>query len=81
MLRAFKEEEVKLAVADRNQAGLMERAIHKMKARETFAANQELVERGSLLTASGDPILSNANVGAQVIDPRTPQGFGNPMFR
>ena len=44
MLRAFKEEEVKLAVADRNQAGLMERAIHKMKARETFTENQELVE-------------------------------------
>ena len=81
MLRAFKEEEVKLAVADREQAGLMERAIHQMKSREMFEENQDLVERGSLVTASGDPILSNANVGAQVIDPRTPQGFGNPMFR
>lgn len=81
MLRAFKEEEVKLAVADRKQSGLFERAIHKMKARETFTENQELVERGSTVTAGGEPILSNVNIGVQVIDPRTPQGFGNPMLR
>ena len=81
MLRALKEEEVKLAVADRKQSGLFERAIHKMKARETFTENQELVERGSTVTAGGEPILSNVNIGVQVIDPRTPQGFGNPMLR
>ena len=81
MLQAFKEEEVKLTVADRRQAGLFERAIHKMTARETFAENQNLVERGSTVTAGGELILSNVNVGVQVIDPRTPQGFGNPMLR
>ena len=81
MLQAFKEEEVKLAVADRKQSGLFERAIHKMKARDTFAENQDLVEQVSNVTAGGEPILSNVNVGVQVIDPHTPQGFGNPMLR
>ena len=81
MGKAFREESVKLVVADRNQAGLMERALHQMKAREKFAENREFVDRGSLVTASGDPVPSNENAGEQIIDPRTPQGFGNPFFR
>jgi len=61
---------------------LSDRANHFRVAQETFSEIQEFVERGSLqFPGGGEVIESNANAGKQVIDPRTPSGFGDPFFR
>ena len=63
-------------------AAIEERAIHFMKASEKAQRIQDFISRGSTQMPGGDePIEANANVGEQVIDPRTPTGFGNPFFR
>jgi len=38
-------------------------------------------ERGSLTLPNGEIIEANINIGEQIIDPRTPKSFGNPMVR
>lgn len=38
-------------------------------------------ERGSLTLPGGEIIEENVNVGEQIIDPRTPKSFGNPLVR
>lgn len=73
-------EKVKTAEANLNE-GLMERALHRMASTEKKELNTALVERGSLLLADGTVAEQNKNAGEQVIDPRTPKGFGNPFFR
>lgn len=38
-------------------------------------------ERGSLTLPGGEIIEANINIGEQIIDPRTPKSFGNPLVR
>ncbi len=63
-------------------AGLAERAIHRMKATEKAEIIQQFIERGSLFLPGEDveeiseepenavPLKFNENIGEQVIDPR-----------
>jgi len=63
------------------EASLIDRAEHFRASAETFTENQDLFERGSIQSATGVVFESNLNAGEQVIDPRTPTGFGDPFFR
>ena len=60
---------------ERNAAEAEAQALLKVE------EDQALIERGSLTLADGTIIEENINVGEQVIDPRTPTGFGNPFIR
>jgi hypothetical protein len=87
MLSALVQEKATVERLSRKEEGLAERALHFMQAQEKFDDTQEFIARGSAVLPgaedgeAGEPILQNANVGQQVIDPRTPAGFGNPFFR
>lgn len=80
------EKATKIREAKRSE-GLVDRAVHFMKAAEKAAEIAEFIERGSTQFPgaadgeAGDPIPGNENVGEQIIDPRTPTGFGDPFFR
>ena len=63
------------------EAGLIDRAEHARNARESFQEKQALLQRGSLLFGDGEIIQANIGAGEQIIDPRTPTGFGDPFFR
>lgn len=64
------------------EENLVKRAVHFMKAAEKKAEIDEFVSRGSkIFPGGGDTIPGNENVGEQIIDPRTPTGFGDPFFR
>ena len=63
------------------EASLVDRAEHFRASTETFSDNQDLLERGSIQSATGEIFESNVAFGEQVIDPRTPTGFGDPFFR
>jgi len=67
----------------KKEAELNDRAVHFMKAKEKFDLIQTQIDRGSLVIPGviDEPIEKNKNAGEQVIDPRTPTGFGNPFFR
>lgn len=62
-------------------ANAEEAAYKYAVAAEIEVENKLLEERGSLVDASGAPIPGNENIGEQIIDPRTPAGFGDPFFR
>lgn len=80
------EEATKIREA-KKAANLVDRAVHFMKAAEKAEEIAAFIERGSLMMPGGGdgeagaPILQNANAGEQIIDPRTPTGFGDPFFR
>ena len=70
------EKATKIREAKRDE-GLVNRAVHFMKAAEKAAEIAEFIERGSTSFPgadgeAGDPIPGNENVGEQIIDPRTP---------
>jgi len=61
---------------------LNDRANHFRIAQEKFDQIQEFVDRGSLSMPGGEEVIeANASAGQQIIDPRTPTGFGDPFFR
>ena len=91
MFAALVQEKAIVERDSRREEILANRAVHFMKARERFASIRNFIDRGSFffpaLEGEGGggaplaPIVQNANVGEQVIDPRTPTGLGNPFFR
>lgn len=77
---------------EKKETALAERAVKRMVQAEKAKLIQEFIQRGSLFLPgegpteevqepAGKPLKFNMNIGKQVIDPRTPQGFGNPFFR
>ena len=74
--------EQKLIVLEsKKELAIVTRAEHFRKALETFEDKQALIARGSLQFSDGTIIESNIGAGEQVIDPRTPVGLGDPLFR
>lgn len=85
------QEKSRVREAKKEQA-LADRAIKRMVAAEKTQLIQDFIARGSLFLPgegpteedeepAGQPLKFNENIGEQVIDPRTPTGFGNPFFR
>jgi len=60
---------------------IVERQEHFRKATEFHKERQALIRRGSLRFPDGQVIVSNQGAGEQLIDPRTPLGLGDPLFR
>ena len=88
MLSAMVQEKATIERVARREEALADRAVHFMQSQEKFDEAHDFIDRGSALLpgdgdgdAPGEPILQNADVGVQGIDPRTPAGFGNPFFR
>lgn len=75
------QEKVAFMKADRAAQEVFEKIEEAMAEEETTFEAERLIEVGSLVGIDGEPILENVNAMEQEIDPRTPQGFGNPFFR
>lgn len=81
LVSAKAEEKVALLLADKAKAQVFDALISMMTAEEEGYEQQRLIDVGSLLDISGEPILQNIVGLEQIIDPRTPEGFGDPFFR
>ena len=60
---------------------IVQRQEHFRNAREFSEERRALIWRGSLRFPDGEVIVSNQGAGEQLIDPRTPLGLGDPLFR